>query len=149
MTLALVDDMAEGRLPEAPAGLKFNTKGLSPCPVELARLCAWRKVVEAELEILSKGRVDLDAHIDRLAREVAKSEADETASVENVLNRIREGLKWSIAPRQPSVDHSLELRVSEYDSPWPLGGRTQSFSSVFTLDANTNPPQWVQGVPLR
>jgi hypothetical protein len=39
--------------------------------------------------------------------------------------------------------------ISEYDSPWPLGGRTQSFSSVFTLDANTNPPQWVQGVPLR
>jgi hypothetical protein len=78
----------------------------------LAQFCAWRKFVESEREVLDKGRVDLVAHIDRLTREMTKAEADETASVDNVINRIREGLKWSIAPRQPSVDHSSELGVA-------------------------------------
>jgi hypothetical protein len=39
--------------------------------------------------------------------------------------------------------------LTEYDSRWPWGGRTQSTSGVFTLNIRTNPPQWTQGVPLR
>lgn len=39
--------------------------------------------------------------------------------------------------------------TSEYDSPWPWVGRTHSFSSLFSLDQNTNPPQWVQGLPMQ
>jgi hypothetical protein len=96
-----------------PAGLKFNDKGLSPRRKELAQFCAWRKFVESERDILTKGRADADAHADRLTREVVKSEADETAVVDNVINRIREGLKWSIAPRQqPAIDRSSELAVT-------------------------------------
>jgi hypothetical protein len=39
--------------------------------------------------------------------------------------------------------------ISEYDSRWPWGGRTQSSSGLFTLNVRTTPPQWTQGVPLQ
>jgi hypothetical protein len=39
--------------------------------------------------------------------------------------------------------------LSKYDAPWPLWGQWKSTSPVFTLDITTNPPQWVQGRPLK
>jgi hypothetical protein len=115
MTLALASvtpDEAPYSELEPPADLKFDGKGLSPRRKDLALFCAWKKDEESKLEIINKGIADIEAHNDRLTREMAKSEADETACVDNILNRIREGLKWSIPPRQTSVDHSSELGIA-------------------------------------
>ena len=88
MSVELISDM------EPPAGLKFNIKGLPPRRAQLAKDIAWRNAIKAEMDMLSKGRRNLEAHISKLEAAVAKANADDVASADSILDKIRRGITW-------------------------------------------------------
>jgi hypothetical protein len=55
-------------------------------------------------------------------------------------------LSLNVGPN-PKIEFGEMTFESEYDSPWPWGGRKTSRSPTFVLDTNTMPPQW-KAAPL-
>ncbi|WOJ89854.1 hypothetical protein RZS28_00625 [Methylocapsa polymorpha] len=96
---------------EPPESVKVNTKGLPPARSLLARFVAWKAALEAELDLLRKGRSDLAEHIDRLECVEAKHREDKTATSLSVLEKIRAGLPYAIVAPSPS-ENTSELPIA-------------------------------------
>jgi hypothetical protein len=107
MSVELVSDL------EPPKDLKFDARDLPPRRAELVKLSAWRGSISAELDILSKGRRKLEADIAKLEADVAKANADTVASADNIIDKIKHGLSWSVVPSaKPVPDNSKELEIA-------------------------------------
>jgi hypothetical protein len=116
MTLCLITsepDSGSVDASEPPAGLKVDVRDLRPRRAYLARLVAWRKALQDELDLLASGRCDLADHIERLDRERAAAAEAALQSAENVLARIRQGLGWNIVSQKAAPDYSAELAIAK------------------------------------
>jgi hypothetical protein len=90
---------------------------------------------------------DIIYNIDVRSTEINNLQPGQTSSYTCLLNKI---IKLSRPHPYETKFVQAEISfASEYDSPWPFRRRIKVASNPFTLNSATEPPLWVQGVPLK
>ena len=90
---------------------------------------------------------DTIARVNVKSTEINNLQPGQTSSYTCLFNKM---ITLSRPPPYQTKYVQAEIRfASEYDSPWPFQPRIKIVSDPFTLNSATEPPQWIQGVPLK